>query len=43
MANNFVKLVFGVLDPLKHVIVDRSNEKCSLHLISRAMKFIWLV
>ena len=29
----------GILDPLKHVIVDHSNdrEKYSLHLISQAM------
>ena len=32
----------GVLDPLKHVVVDHSNdrEKYSLHLISQAMTLV---
>ena len=35
VVNKLEKLVFGRLDPLKQVMVERSREKHSLHRTSR--------
>ena len=35
LVNKPEKLVFGRLDPLRQVMVERSREKHSLHRISR--------